>query len=110
MSYAVSQATMYSQRDDRWRRLQLGISSTTIGDYGCLLCAVASGVTDLGVRIHSLISDPPRLNRWLARHDGFVGEAGSRNRFVFNALAPLGVEMVDYIDCRDRPAARIISL
>ena len=103
MSKEVSRTTMYSQRDDRWRRLRLGSSSVTIGDYGCLLCAVASGVTDLGVRVHSLVPDPPRLNRWLARHKGFIGSESNpanRNRFVFNAMAPLGVEMVEYIDCR----------
>jgi len=68
---------------------------------------VASGVTDLGGKIHSLVPDPPRLNRWLARNEGFIGtdsNPANRNRFVFNAMAPLGVEMVDYIDCRDSPA------
>lgn len=107
MSKPASGTTMYSQRDDRWRRLRLGSSRVTIGDYGCLLCAVASGVTDLGVRVHSLVPDPPRLNRWLARHEGFIGtesNPANRNRFVFNAMAPLGVEMVDYIDCRNAPA------
>ncbi len=79
----------------------------TVGDYGCLLCAVASGVTDLGVRVHSLVPDLPRLNRWLARHESFIGIEGDPancNRFVFNAMAPLGVEMVEYIDCRNSPA------
>lgn len=107
MSEAVSRTTMYSQRDDRWRRLRLGASRVTIGDYGCLLCAVASGVADLGVRVHSLVPDPPRLNRWLARHKGFIGTDSdplNRNRFVFNAMAPLGVELVEYIDCRSSPA------
>jgi hypothetical protein len=105
MGQEIAKTTMYSQRDDRWRRLRLGSSGVTIGDYGCLLCAVASGVTDLGVRIHSLVPDPPRLNRWLARNEGFIGsDPASRNRFVFNAMAPLGVEMVDYIDCRNSPA------
>ena len=47
------------------------------------------------------------MNRWLARNEGFVGsgsDPSNRNRFVFNAMTPLGVEMVDYIDCRNSPA------
>ncbi len=98
---------MYSQRDDRWQRVMLGESSTTIGANGCLLCAVASGLTDRCVTIQGLPSDPPRLNRWLARNSGFVaprGQTRERNLFVFDAMRPLGIKMVDYIDARGRPA------
>ncbi|MGC9467657.1 MAG: hypothetical protein ACP5HS_03635 [Anaerolineae bacterium] len=99
--------TMYSQLDDRWQRVMLGESSTTIGANGCLLCAVASGLTDLNVMVRDLPADPPRLNRWLARNRGFVaprGQTRERSLFVFDALGPLGVKMVDYIDARSRPA------
>jgi hypothetical protein len=92
--------TRYSQLDDAWGRVMLGESASTIAQYGCLLCAVASGLTDVGVKIDGLPCDPPRLNRWLSRNRGFTGSSGSRNLFVFNSLAPLGVELVDYVDAR----------
>lgn len=98
--------TMYSQLDDRWQRVKLGESSTTIGKNGCLVCSVASGLTDMGVEIYGLPPDPPQLNRWLARNKGFTAPAGSsqRNLFVFDSLRALGVKMVDYFDARSRPA------
>lgn len=99
--------TMYSQRDDGWKHIMLGQSSTTIGQYGCLLCAIASGLTDVGATVHDLPPDPPRLNRWLARNGGFTAppdEPGESNLFVFGALGGLGVPLVDFIDCRDIPA------
>jgi len=98
---------MYSQLDDRWQRIMLGESSTTIGANGCLICAVASGLTDLGITIDGLPPDPPRLNRWLARHKGFAaarGQSRERNLFVFDSLGPLGVRMVEYVDARTRAA------
>jgi hypothetical protein len=98
--------TRYSQLDDAWGRVMLGESSSTIAQYGCLICAIASGMTDVGVKIDGLPCDPPRLNRWLARNRGFTAARGStqRNLFVFNSLEPLGVELVDYVDCRKRKA------
>ena len=98
---------MYSQLDDRWQRVMLGESSTTIGANGCLVCSVASGLADSGVDIYGLPPDPPRLNRWLARNRGFVASRDrprERNLFVFDSLGALGVKMVAYIDARTRPA------
>ncbi len=85
----------------------LGQSSTTIGQYGCLLCAVASGLTDVGATVDGLPPDPPRLNRWLARNGGFSAppdEPDESNLFVFGALGGLGVHLRDFVDCRDIPA------
>ncbi len=99
--------TMYSQRDDRWQRVMLGESSTTIGANGCLICSLASGLIDSGVHIAGLPPDPSVFNRWLARHRGYVAPGGSpreRSLFVFGSLAALGVEMVAYIDARNQPA------
>lgn len=99
--------TMYSQLDDRWQRVMLGESSTTIGANGCLICSVASGLTDVGVEIGGLPPDPSRLNRWLARNRGYVAprdQAKERNLYVFDSLRPLGVELVDYIDARGKAA------
>lgn len=99
--------TMYSQRYDGWRHIMLGESSTTIGQYGCLVCSAASGLTDVGVTIDGLPPDPPRLNRWLTRNEGFSAPSNDpeeRNLFVFGALGPLGVRLVEYVDCHDIPA------
>ena len=98
---------MFSQLDDRWQRIMLGDSSTTIGANGCLLCAVTSGLADTGALIDGLPVDPPRLNRWLARNQGFVAPRSAtkeRNLFVFDSLGPLGVKLVDYIDARSKSA------
>ena len=96
----------YSQLDNTWGRVMLGESASTIAGNGCLMTAIASGMADVGVKIDGLPCDPPRLNRWLARNRGFTAASGSsqRNLFVFNSLVPLGVEIVDYIDCRKKRA------
>ena len=99
--------TIYSQLYDGWKRVMLGQSSTTIGQYGCLLCAAASGLTDVGATIDGLPPDPPRLNRWLVRNGGFTAPADDpqeQNLFVFGALGALGARLVEYIDCGDIPA------
>jgi len=99
--------TMYSQRSELWQRVMLGQSSTTIGGYGCLICSVASGLTDAGVLIDGLPADPARLNRWLARNKGFSASSSApreSNRFVFNSMSALGVKLVEYIDCRNKTA------
>ncbi len=99
--------TMYSQLYDGWKRVMLGQSTTTIGQYGCLLCAVASGLTDIGVTIDGLPADPPRLNRWLVRNNGFAAPPDApdqQNLFVFGAPAALGARLVDYVDCQNIPA------
>lgn len=98
--------TRYSQLDDAWQRIMLGQSSTTIGKNGCLMCSVASGLADRGVTIDNLPPDPPRLNRWLTRNDGYTAARGSseRNLFVFDGLKALGVRLVEYIDARSSRA------
>jgi hypothetical protein len=75
-------------------------TATTIGGYGCAVCALASCLTDAGVDIDGRAPDPGQLNRWLARNGGFY--AG--NLLVFDSVRPLGMQVVDYIDCRRFPA------
>lgn len=38
-------APMWSQRDPRWSKVQLGFGSTTIGQYGCLITDLAMAIT-----------------------------------------------------------------
>jgi hypothetical protein len=89
------QPTVFSQRDPRWADVRLGHSYTTLGGYGCLVCAVASALVDFG-----LDTDPARLNRWLARNGGFTGG----NLFVFGAVEGLGMALERLVDCARRPA------
>ena len=90
----------FSQQHPHWKNIRLGTSWSTIGGYGCLLCSVASYVADTGLGADGRRVDPGSLNRWLARHGGYAGG----NLFIFNSLAPLGVELVDYVDCFNTPA------
>ena len=92
---------MFSQNDDRWRDVALGVGGyQTIGSAGCLLCVSASMLKHFGVD-----TDPGRLNRWLCRNNGYVGG----NRIVFSALVRCadasGVHIsVSVIDCMRIPA------
>jgi hypothetical protein len=85
----------YSQKDPRWSDVRLGTSYSTIGGYGCTLCSVASVLADFGIDV-----DPGRLNRWLIANGGYTGG----NLFIFSAVEPLGVTLVDLIDCTYQPA------
>ena len=69
-------------------------------------------MADAGVTIEGLPPDPPRLNRWLARNRGYVAPRTAtkeRNLFVFSAMGPLGVKLVEYIDARSSlaPVAKV---
>jgi hypothetical protein len=82
------------QRAPRFAGIRLGFSEHTIGSQGCLLCVVAE------ILAYVLGTDPARLNRWLARHGGFVDGC----RFVFRAVEPLGLRLVQVVDCLSTPA------
>lgn len=58
----------YSQNDLRWAKDYLGYSYTTIGDYGCLITAVAAYMTYLGQYV-----TPGSLNQLLIQRGGFTG-------------------------------------
>ena len=85
----------FSQRDPRWAADPIGSSEITIGKAGCLTTAAATMVTDWGVE-----TDPGRLNGWLRSHGGYVDGA----LLLFGALAGLGAQFTDYIDCKTVPA------
>jgi len=85
----------FSQRDPRWADIPIGTSRTTIAKAGCAVTATASALAALGVD-----TDPGRLNRYLATHEGFA----KGNLLRFNSFGPLGVSCADVIDCAARPA------
>lgn len=90
-------ATAFSQRDERWSRIPLGLyGGHTIGSAGCLLTCGASILADSGLEG----IDPGRLNRWLCRHGGFI----RGNLIVFQALGELAQLNATVIDCANKPA------
>ena len=89
--------TAFSQRDPSWSGIALGSGGgLTIGQAGCLLCAVASALADLSA-IHYT---PLSLNQWLLNHGGYA----SGNQFVWSALAPLGLRLASFVECPLVPA------
>lgn len=85
------QPTCFSQRDPRWADIHLGTGQETLGQAGCLISCIASALCDVA----GYDTDPGRLNRWLARHDGFA----RLNHFVFASVAPLEMALQDVIPC-----------
>lgn len=81
---------MFSQRDPNYSEVRLGTSSQTIGSAGCLLCDFAQALDSLHIYM-----TPPQLNRYLANGEGYV----QKNRIVYAAFAPLGLELVKAVDC-----------
>lgn len=59
-----------SQRDGRWKDIELGFSNTTIGDYGCVITALAilAGLT------------PDDVNERLKSVNGYAATSNSPNR------------------------------
>jgi hypothetical protein len=58
---------LYKQCDSRWGSHQLGTSSKTICQAGCLMSSAAMALTGTG---HS--ETPDTLNTWLKSHGGYV--------------------------------------
>lgn len=68
MSIAFSRTyPLYKQFDSRWGSHQLGTSSKTICQAGCLMSSAAMALTGTG---HS--ETPDTLNTWLKSHGGYV--------------------------------------
>lgn len=85
------QVTIYNQRDPRWANVYMGTTRSTIGNYGCLISCVASGLTDAGKGY-----TPETLNAWLTLNKGYI----NGNYFVYTSIDRLGVtQFVKLIDC-----------
>jgi hypothetical protein len=73
---------LYKQCDPKWGSHQLGTSSKTICQAGCLMSSAAMALSGTG-HTHT----PDTLNTWLKAHGGYV----SGDEFVWNSIHPLGL-------------------
>lgn len=58
----------YTQRDPRWTKILMGFGDGTIGNYGCYLTSLASGLSEKSYNF-----DPEILNQLLKDVDAWVG-------------------------------------
>ena len=73
---------LYKQCDSAWGNDQLGTSSKTICQAGCLMSSAAMALSGTG---HSY--NPKTLNQWLKGHGGYV----SGDLFVWGSINSLGL-------------------
>lgn len=73
---------MYKQCDPQWGSHQIGTSSKTICQVGCLMSSVAMALAGTG---HSY--NPGTLNTWLTHHGGYV----SGDAFVWASVNSIGL-------------------
>lgn len=89
---------IFSQADPRWAGVQLGFSSTTIQQYGCLLTSAA-----MMCKYYGKDTDPPKLNEAMKAKGGFSG-----NLFVWSVLPVVYPDILMdwnyYIKCETTPA------
>jgi len=71
---------LFSQRDSRWASDKLGISSVTIGAYGCLITATA-----MVCKFYGKDTDPGRINQDLINVGGYV----DGNLLRYNAVTDI---------------------
>jgi hypothetical protein len=69
-----------AQRDPKWKDIQLGTSSVTIGGYGCLITCASMMCRYFGIDI-----DPAGMNAWLKANNGYQNS----NWFVWGSLNKL---------------------
>ena len=69
-----------AQRDPKWKDIQLGTSSVTIGGYGCLITCASMMCRYFGIDI-----DPAGMNAWLKANNGYQNS----NWFVWSSLNKL---------------------
>jgi ABC-type bacteriocin/lantibiotic exporter with double-glycine peptidase domain len=73
---------LYKQCNSSWANDQLGTSSQTICQAGCLMSSASMGLSGVG---HAY--DPHTLNIWLKAHGGYV----SGNLFVWASINSIGL-------------------
>ena len=96
----------YSQQDELWRKKYLGNSTTTIGNYGCLLTCAA-----MLCKFYGKDTDPARLNAEMIAHNGYSAPANNpsqKNLWGWSTLSVIYPDIVidwaNYINCELVPA------
>ena len=83
---------LYKQCDSQWANDQLGTSSQTICQAGCLMSSAAMALTGTG---HTY--NPKTLNQWLKSNGGYV----SGDLFVWASINKLGLTFGGFISNAD---------
>jgi len=88
---------LFSQRDARWRNVQLGTSNVTIGGYGCVITCIAMLLSRYGYK-----ETPLTVNEQAKAHHGFHSGA----YFIWESVIRIWpeVHLLKKIDCRSTPA------
>ena len=89
---ALTAATypLYKQCDARWKADQLGTSSKTICQAGCLMSSVSMVLADCGKTIDGATTTPKNFNTWLKHNGGYA----SGDLFVWGSVSKLGLSFV----------------
>ena len=95
ISALIALATSYplfKQCDSRWGSNQIGTSSKTICQVGCLMSSMSMVLNDCGKTVDGHAANPGTFNTWLKGHSGYV----SGDLFVWGAVSPLGLSFVGF--------------
>lgn len=79
---------MYKQCDSQWANDQLGTSSKTICQAGCLMSSAAMALSGVGQS-----QNPKTLNVWLRNNGGYA----SGNLFVWASINKFGVSFKGFV-------------
>lgn len=96
----------FSQGDPRWKDVKLGNSTTTIGNYGCLLTCAA-----MLCKFYGKDTDPAKLNDLMKANGGYSAPANNpsqKNLWGWSTLSVIYPDIVidwsNYINCELVPA------
>ena len=84
---------LFKQCDSRWGSNQIGTSSKTICQVGCLMSSMSMVLNDCHKTLDGgAAANPGTFNTWLKGHGGYV----SGNLYVWGAVQPLGLSFVGF--------------
>lgn len=82
----------YKQYDSRWSS-NIMVGSNTIGNAGCLMTAVANGLSGNAIGLPSgSIIDPANLNTWLKNNNGYDSNAN----LVWSAVTKINSNRISF--------------
>lgn len=74
--YMILNVPIFGQRDPKWKTKPLGTSSSTLGDFGCLVTCLA-----MLAKYYGKDTDPDRLNTALVNIKGFAASSAAPTQF-----------------------------